>query len=46
LTLDAPVTVGKGENHGLVKPANRKDYTVRMQELFDHHCAASRRRRS
>ena len=25
-----------GENHGLVKPANRKDYTVRMKEFFDH----------
>ena len=27
----------KGENHGLVKPANRKDYSVRMREFFDHH---------
>ncbi|MBL8172881.1 MAG: S9 family peptidase [Acidobacteria bacterium] len=27
----------KGENHGLVQPANRKDYTVRMKEFFDHH---------
>jgi dipeptidyl aminopeptidase/acylaminoacyl peptidase len=27
----------KGENHGLVKPANRKDYTVRMREFFDHY---------
>jgi dipeptidyl aminopeptidase/acylaminoacyl peptidase len=27
----------KGENHGLVKSANRKDYTVRMREFFDHH---------
>ncbi len=26
-----------GENHGLVKPTNRKDYTVRMKEFFDHH---------
>ncbi|MDI6699013.1 MAG: prolyl oligopeptidase family serine peptidase [Candidatus Saccharicenans sp.] len=26
-----------GENHGLQKPANRKDYTVRMKEFFDHH---------
>jgi dipeptidyl aminopeptidase/acylaminoacyl peptidase len=26
-----------GENHGLVKPANREDYTVRMKEFFDHH---------
>lgn len=25
-----------GENHGLVKPANMKDYTVRMKEWFDH----------
>jgi dipeptidyl aminopeptidase/acylaminoacyl peptidase len=27
----------KGENHGLAKLANRKDYTVRMQEFFDHY---------
>jgi hypothetical protein len=26
-----------GENHGLRKPANMKDYTVRMREFFDHH---------
>jgi dipeptidyl aminopeptidase/acylaminoacyl peptidase len=26
-----------GENHGLVKPANRYDYTIRMKEFFDHH---------
>ena len=26
-----------GENHGLVKPANRFDYTIRMKEFFDHH---------
>lgn len=26
-----------GENHGLQKPANRKDYTVRMKEFFDYH---------
>jgi len=26
-----------GENHGLQKAANRKDYTVRMKEFFDHH---------
>ena len=25
-----------GENHGLQKPANQKDYTVRMREFFDH----------
>ncbi len=27
----------EGENHGLSKDANRKDYFVRMQEFFDHH---------
>jgi dienelactone hydrolase len=27
----------KGENHGLAKPANKRDYTVRMREFFDHH---------
>jgi dipeptidyl aminopeptidase/acylaminoacyl peptidase len=27
----------KGENHGLAKLENRKDYTVRMLEFFDHH---------
>jgi dipeptidyl aminopeptidase/acylaminoacyl peptidase len=27
----------KGENHGLAKPANRKDYYVRMREYFDHY---------
>ena len=27
----------KGENHGLRKPENQKDYTVRMKEFFDHH---------
>lgn len=26
-----------GENHGLRDPANRKDYTVRMREFFDHY---------
>lgn len=26
-----------GENHGLRKPANRKDYFIRMKEFFDHH---------
>jgi acetyl esterase/lipase len=26
-----------GENHGLAKRANQKDYTVRMKEFFDHH---------
>ena len=27
----------KGENHGLVKNANRKDYSIRMKEFFDHY---------
>jgi dipeptidyl aminopeptidase/acylaminoacyl peptidase len=27
----------KGENHGLIKPANQKDYSRRMREFFDHH---------
>jgi len=27
----------KGENHGLAKMENRKDYTVRMKEFFDHY---------
>jgi dipeptidyl aminopeptidase/acylaminoacyl peptidase len=26
-----------GENHSLRKPANQRDYTVRMMEFFDHH---------
>ncbi|HET7216844.1 MAG TPA: prolyl oligopeptidase family serine peptidase [Vicinamibacterales bacterium] len=26
-----------GENHGLRKPANQRDYTVRMKEYFDHY---------
>ncbi len=26
-----------GENHGVTKPANQKDYTIRMREFFDHH---------
>jgi fermentation-respiration switch protein FrsA (DUF1100 family) len=26
-----------GENHSLRKPANMRDYTVRMMEFFDHH---------
>jgi dipeptidyl aminopeptidase/acylaminoacyl peptidase len=26
-----------GENHGLRKPANLKDYTIRMREFFDHY---------
>jgi dienelactone hydrolase len=27
----------KGENHGLSKLPNQKDYTVRMMEFFDHY---------
>jgi dipeptidyl aminopeptidase/acylaminoacyl peptidase len=27
----------KGEDHGLAKPTNQKDYTVRLREFFDHH---------
>lgn len=27
----------KGENHGLRKQPNRKDYTIRMREFFDHY---------
>lgn len=26
-----------GENHGLQRPVNQKDYAVRMREWFDHH---------
>jgi len=27
----------KGENHGLVRQENRKDYALRMREFFDHY---------
>lgn len=27
----------KGENHGLAKLENRKDYAARMMEFFDYH---------
>jgi dienelactone hydrolase len=27
----------EGENHGLAKRENRRDYFVRMREFFDHH---------
>jgi hypothetical protein len=27
----------KGENHGLAKMENRKDYSVRMMEFFDYY---------
>ena len=26
-----------GENHGLAKPVNQKDYAIRMGEYFDHY---------
>ena len=26
-----------GENHGLAKPVNQRDYAMRMQEFFDHY---------
>jgi len=26
-----------GENHGLRKPSNQRDYTARMKEFFDHY---------
>ncbi len=37
--LEKPVVMLQyvGENHGLRKPANRKDYTVRMREFFGHY---------
>jgi dipeptidyl aminopeptidase/acylaminoacyl peptidase len=37
--LEKPVVMlqYKGENHELAKPANQKDYTVRLREFFDHH---------
>jgi dipeptidyl aminopeptidase/acylaminoacyl peptidase len=37
--LEKPVVMlqYKGENHGLRKPPNMKDYTIRMREFFDHH---------
>ncbi len=36
--LEKPVVMlqYKGENHGLVKPENMKDYTVRMREFFEN----------
>lgn len=37
--LNKPVTMitYKGENHGIAKEANRKDYAVRMMEFMDHY---------
>ena len=37
--LDKPVVMlqYKGENHGLRKPENRKDYSYRMMDFFNHY---------
>jgi hypothetical protein len=37
--LEKPVIMleYKGENHGLRKPENMKDYTARMKEFFDFY---------
>ena len=37
--LEKPVMLLEypGENHGLARPANQQDYTVRMKEFFDHY---------
>jgi dipeptidyl aminopeptidase/acylaminoacyl peptidase len=37
--LEKPVVMLEyvGENHGLRRPPNQKDYTVRMREFFDHY---------
>ena len=37
--LDKPVVMlqYKGENHGVGKTENRKDYFLRMKEFWDHH---------
>ncbi|MDQ3171283.1 MAG: prolyl oligopeptidase family serine peptidase, partial [Acidobacteriota bacterium] len=37
--MDKPVILLEypGENHGLARPANQHDYTVRMKEWFDHY---------
>ena len=37
--LNKPVVMitYKGENHGIVKDPNKKDYAVRMLEYFDHY---------
>jgi acetyl esterase/lipase len=37
--LEKPVIMLEypGENHGLRRPANQQDYTVRMKEFFDHY---------
>ncbi|MFC3196131.1 alpha/beta hydrolase family protein [Parapedobacter deserti] len=40
--LNKPVVMitYKGENHGIAKDPNKKDYAVRMLEFFDHHLKA------
>lgn len=37
--MDKPVILLEypGENHGLARPANQQDYTLRMKEWFDHY---------
>jgi dipeptidyl aminopeptidase/acylaminoacyl peptidase len=37
--MDKPVILLEypGENHGLARPANQQDYTIRMKEWFDHY---------
>ena len=30
-----------GENHGLAKPVNQRDYAIRMAEFFDHYLKGS-----
>jgi acetyl esterase/lipase len=41
--LEKPVVLLEypGENHGLARPANQQDYTVRMKEFFDHYLKAA-----
>ncbi|MFD2600399.1 S9 family peptidase [Sphingobacterium corticis] len=41
--LQKPVTMltYNGENHGLMKEVNQKDYAVRMMEFFDHYLKGS-----
>ena len=41
--LDKPVVMlqYKGENHGLRKPENRKDYSYRMLDFFNHYLKES-----
>ena len=32
-----------GELHGLRKKANQRDYTMRMQQFFDHHLKGAKK---